>query len=102
MEIDGLAKNILHEAVERGDMPTLKGWIIEGSHKVTGWETDLSSQTGASQAGLLHGNNEDIVAFRWVEKENKNKFMVSTGLSDAPIVEKRISDGKWASCNQGC
>ncbi len=94
MEIDGLAKNILHEAVERGDMPTLKGWINEGSHEVTGWETDLSSQTGASQAGLLHGNNEDIVAFRWVEKENKNKFMVSTGLSDAPIVEKRISDGK--------
>lgn len=93
MEIDGLAKNILLEAVERGDMPTLKRWIEEGSHKVTGWETDLSSQTGASQAGILHGNNEDIVAFRWVEKENNNKFMVSTGLSDAPIVEERISDG---------
>lgn len=93
LEIDGLAKNILLEAVERGDMPTLKRWIDEGSHKVTGWETDLSSQTGASQAGLLHGNNEDIVAFRWVEKENNNKIMVSTGLNDAPIVEKRISDG---------
>jgi uncharacterized membrane protein YvlD (DUF360 family) len=93
LEIDGLAKNILLEAVERGDMPTLKRWIDEGSHKVTGWETDLSSQTGASQAGLLHGNNEDIVAFRWVEKENNNKIMVSTGLNDAPVVEKRISDG---------
>jgi putative membrane protein len=94
MEIDGLAKNILHEAVERGDMPTLKRWIDEGSHEVTGWETDLSSQTGASQAGLLHGNNKDIVAFRWVEKENDNRVMVSTGLNDAPILEKRISDGK--------
>jgi len=93
LEIDGLAKNILLEAVERGDMPTVKRWIEEGSHKVAGWETDLSSQTGASQAGLLHGNNNDIVAFRWVEKENNNKFMVSTGLNDAPIVEKRISDG---------
>ncbi len=93
LEIDGLAKNILHEAVEKGDMPTIKRWIEEGSHKVSGWETDLSSQTGASQAGLLHGNNEDIVAFRWVEKENNNKFMVSTGLNDAPIVEKRISNG---------
>lgn len=94
MEIDGLGKNILLEAVERGDMPTLKRWIEEGSHKVTGWETDLSSQTGASQAGILHGNNEDIVAFRWVEKENNNKFMVSTGLNDAPIVEERISNGE--------
>ncbi|MCE5213753.1 MAG: phage holin family protein [Methanobacterium sp.] len=93
LEIDGLSKNVLMEAVERGDMPTLKRWMDEGSHKVKGWETDLSSQTSASQAGLLHGNNENIVAFRWVEKENDNKFMVSTGLSDAPIIEKRISDG---------
>ena len=34
------------------------------------WETDLSSQTGASQAGLLLGSNDDIPAFRWVEKES--------------------------------
>lgn len=94
MEIDGLAKNILLEAIKQGDMPTLKRWMDEGSHTLVGWETDLSSQTGASQAGLLHGNNEDIVAFRWVEKKNDYKFMVSTGLSDAPVVEKRISNGK--------
>ena len=36
------------------------------------WETDLSSQTGASQAGILLGSNEDIPAFRWVEKETRN------------------------------
>ncbi len=94
MEIDGLAENILMEAIELGYMPTLKRWIDDGSHEVTGWETDLSSQTGASQAGLLHGNNKDIVGFRWVEKENDNKLMVSTGLNDAPIVENRVSDGK--------
>lgn len=93
LEIDGLAENIIYEAIERGDMPTVKSWIDNDSHKISGWETDLSSQTGASQAGLLHGNNEDIVAFRWVEKENNNRLMVSTGLNDAPIVEKRISDG---------
>lgn len=93
MEIDGLAENILREAIERGYMPTLKKWVDEGSYKISGWETDLSSQTGASQAGILHGNNEDIVAFRWVEKENNNRFMESTGLNDAPVVEERISNG---------
>jgi len=93
MEIDGLAENILFEAMENGYLPTLKRWIDEGTHKVSGWETDLSSQTGASQAGILHGNNENVVAFRWVEKENNNKLMVSTGLNDAPIVEGRISNG---------
>lgn len=94
LEIDGLALNILNEAITNGSMPTLKRWLDEGTHKVTGWETDLSSQTGASQAGILHGNNNNIPAFRWVEKDNNNKIMVSTGLSDAPIIEKRISDGK--------
>jgi hypothetical protein len=51
LEIDGLALNILNEAITNGSMPTLKRWLDEGTHKVTGWETDLSSQTGASQAG---------------------------------------------------
>ena len=44
--------------------------FLDESHTLKGWETDLSSQTGASQAGILHGNNKNIVAYRWVEKEN--------------------------------
>ena len=94
LEIDGLAEPILKEAMNKGHMPTLKGWLDSGSHKITPWETDLSSQTGASQAGILHGNNQDIPAFRWVEKDKNNKIMVSTGFSDAPVIEKRISNGK--------
>ncbi|WP_321423495.1 phage holin family protein [uncultured Methanobacterium sp.] len=93
LEIDGLAFPILKEAIKNGTMPTLKKWLENNSHGVIPWETDLSSQTGASQAGILHGNNQDIPAFRWVEKDKNNKIMVSTGLSDAPVIEKRISDG---------
>ena len=93
LEIDGLCEPILHQALERGCMPTLAGWLEKGSHKLIQWETDLSSQTGASQAGILHGNNSNIPAFRWVEKANNNKIMVSSGLLDAPIVQKRISNG---------
>ena len=46
-------------------------WIAEDGYHLTEWETDLSSQTGASQAGILLGSNEDIPAFRWVEKETR-------------------------------
>ncbi|WP_424355817.1 phage holin family protein [Methanobacterium sp. MBAC-LM] len=94
LEIDGLAEAVLQNALDKGYMPTLKGWIEKGSHKILQWETDLSSQTGASQAGILHGNNHDMPAFRWVEKENDNKLRVSTGLFDAPLLERRVSDGK--------
>ncbi|MGB9980489.1 phage holin family protein [Methanobacterium sp.] len=93
LEIDGLAENVLQNALENGYMPTLKKWIDNGSHKILQWETDLSSQTGASQAGILHGKNHDMPAFRWVEKENNNKLRVSTGLFDGPLLEQRVSDG---------
>lgn len=101
LEIDGLSEEILKEAIKKGCMPTLKKWLNEGTHEITGWETDLSSQTGASQAGILHGNNENLPAFRWVEKANNNKIMVSTGLNDAPIIEERISNGKGLLHIQG-
>ena len=90
LEIDGLSINTLKKAIEKGMMPTLKKWIEEESHTLKEWETDLSSQTGASQAGILHGNNENIVAYRWVEKENDNKIVVSGKLTDSPLIEKRI------------
>ncbi|MDI6643758.1 MAG: phage holin family protein [Methanobacteriaceae archaeon] len=93
LEIDGLSEETLKKAIAKGKMPTLKKWLEEGTHRIKGWETDLSSQTGASQAGILHGQNKDIPGFRWVEKENNNRIMVSTGLSDAPLIEKRISNG---------
>jgi putative membrane protein len=101
LEIDGLSEKVLKEALKKGHMPTLARWINEGSHKIVHWETDLSSQTGASQAGILHGNNQDLPAFRWVEKENNNRIMVSTGFSDAPIIEKRISNGKGLLVSNG-
>jgi len=93
LEIDGCSEHILREAMRNGHMPTLSSWIATGTHNLFGWETDLSCQTGASQAGILHGNNENMPAFRWVEKENGNKLIASNGPSDAPMLEKRISNG---------
>ncbi len=67
-------------------------WIADGTHHVVPWECDLSSQTGASQAGLLLGSNHDMPAFRWYEKET-GKTMVSNHGKDATELERRHSDG---------
>lgn len=99
LEIDGLSINTLKKAIDKGVMPTIEKWIHEKNHTLKEWETDLSSQTGASQAGILHGNNENIVAYRWVEKENNNRIIVSGKLSDAPEIEKKISNGKGLLVN---
>ncbi len=70
LEIDGLALPVLRRAMRDGNAPNMARWIADGTHALTEWETDLSSQTGASQAGILLGSNDDIPAFRWVDKES--------------------------------
>lgn len=70
LEIDGLALPVLRRAMRDGNAPTMAHWVAEGTHALTEWETDLSSQTGASQAGILLGSNDDIPAFRWVDKQS--------------------------------
>jgi uncharacterized membrane protein YvlD (DUF360 family) len=91
-EIDGLAEQVLRRAIEEGHVPTLARWLREGSHRIVSWECDLSSQTGASQAGLLLGSNHDMPAFRWYEKE-RGELMVSNHPADAAEIERRRSDG---------
>ena len=57
------------------------------------WETDWSSQTGACQAGLLHGDNDDMPAFRWWEKDT-GRPIVTNHPRDAAEIERRHSDGR--------
>ncbi len=91
-EIDGLAEPVLRRALEEGHAPNMARWLERQSHRVVPWECDLSSQTGASQAGLLLGSNHDMPAFRWYEKDS-GRTMVSNHGKDASELERRHSDG---------
>jgi uncharacterized membrane protein YvlD (DUF360 family) len=93
LEIDGLAHDVLRRALGDGNAPTLASWLRSGSHQLRRWETDWSSQTGACQAGLLHGSNEDMPAFRWWEKE-RGAAIVTNHPRDAEEIERRHSDGR--------
>jgi uncharacterized membrane protein YvlD (DUF360 family) len=93
LEIDGLAHDVLLRALQDGSAPTLAAWVRGGSHRLRCWETDWSSQTGACQAGLLHGSNEDMPAFRWWEKE-RGAAIVTNHPRDAEEIERRHSDGR--------
>jgi uncharacterized membrane protein YvlD (DUF360 family) len=91
-ELDGLGEQVLREAARDGYAPTIARWLEQGSHRIVGWECDLSSQTGASQAGLLLGSNWDMPAFRWYEKET-GRTLVSNHPPDAAEIERRRSNG---------
>jgi uncharacterized membrane protein YvlD (DUF360 family) len=88
LEIDGLARPVLQRAMRDGNAPTMARWLAEDTHRFLEWETDLSSQTGASQAGILLGSNEDIPAFRWVEKE-RGVLMTCSAPEDCAEIERR-------------
>jgi putative membrane protein len=93
LEVDGLALPILKEAIRDGNAVTMAKWISSGSHKLEGWETDLSSQTSASQAGILLGNNSNIPAFRWYDRKT-GQIVSSSSPKFVSVLEKQLSNGE--------
>ena len=75
-------------------------WMEKGSHALADWHCDWSSQTGASVCGLLHGSNDDILGFRWYEKE-RDHVMACAHPTDAAEIERRHSNGRGLLANGG-
>ena len=100
LEIDGLALPVLRRAMRDGNAPNMARWLAEGSHALTEWEPDLSSQTGASQAGILLGSNHDIPAFRWVDKPT-GRIIACSGPDDCAEIERERATGNGLLTNGG-
>ncbi|GAA2547284.1 phage holin family protein [Pseudonocardia hydrocarbonoxydans] len=93
LQVDGLGHDTLCRALRSGEMPVFSRWLAAGSHLLTHWNTDWSSQTGASVCGILHGDSSDILGFRWYEKD-RDHVMACSNPEDAAEIERRASDGR--------
>ncbi len=100
IQIDGLAHPILAGRMRAGSVNTMASWVRGGSHKLSRWEAILPSMTSASQAGILHGNNDGIPAFRWYERDRQH-LMVSSNPVDAGEIVRRVSNGEGLLSNNG-
>ncbi len=100
LEIDGLAEPVLRRAIAAGYAPNMARWIESGTHRLTPWECDLSSQTSAMQAGILLGVNDDIPAFRWYDRE-LGRVVVSNRVGDAGRLQRVLSTGDGLLVNDG-
>jgi uncharacterized membrane protein YvlD (DUF360 family) len=100
IQIDGLAHPILAARMRAGSVNTMAGLVRDGSHKLSRWEAILPSMTSGSQAGILHGNNDGIPAFRWYERDRKH-LMASSNPVDATLIASRISNGEGLLSNNG-
>ncbi len=68
IQIDGLAFPYLQQALDRGYLPHLERYLRRG-HKLTEYRAGLPSTTPAAQSTYFYGNDHDIPAFRWFERE---------------------------------
>jgi uncharacterized membrane protein YvlD (DUF360 family) len=100
VQIDGLAHPILVRQVRAGRVPHLSGWLRSGRYRLASWDTLLPPTTPASQAGILHGTNDGIPAFRWYEKET-GRLLVANNPHHAMEVAARISNGEGLLSNDG-
>jgi hypothetical protein len=100
VQVDGLAHPILRHQVRAGRVPYIAGQLRSGTMRLDRWEALLPSQTSASQAGILHGNNGFIPAFRWWEKD-RGALMVSNHPADAAEIVRRASNGEGLLSNDG-
>ncbi|MFD8934345.1 phage holin family protein [Streptomyces sp. NPDC059578] len=113
LQLDGVGHDVLLSAVGKGLMPTIAAWLgapdgpdrSAGSggsdrsdreapspptHRLSPWRTDWSSQTGASQLGILHGSNHDVPAFRWYEKDTGEVMVCNRPTSAAELQRRAV------------
>ena len=100
IQLDGVPEPVLRWHVQAGNVPTISSWLRRGSHRMDAWVAALPSTTPVSQAGILHGNNDNIPAFRWFEK-SRGELVVANHPPDAALIESRVSDGRGLLADDG-
>jgi len=100
IQVDGLSLPVLQGAIRSGRAPVLGRLVRTGEATLHPWSALLPPTTPASQAGILHGNNEGIAGFRWYEKET-GRLLVANHPEDATEMVRRVSDGRGLLADNG-
>ena len=100
VQLDGVPAPLLESEIRSGNIPTISRWVRSGSHTWTEWTARVPSTTPVSQAGLLHGNNAGIPAFRWYDRE-LGRLLVANRPEDAAIIEARVGNGRGLLADDG-
>src|SRR6516225_3075638 len=100
IQIDGLSLPVLRNAMRAGRMPTLDGLLRHGAARLDPWAALLPPVTPVSQAGILHGNNDEMPGFRWYEK-GSGKLLVANTPEGAAAMLEQVSDGRGLLTDDG-
>jgi len=90
LEIDGLSYHHVKSAIADGRLPTLKRLMEREGFQLSRVDCGIPSQTSACQAGIMFGDNSDIPAFRWYDKDQQKLYVSG---SDAAELNSRYANG---------
>jgi hypothetical protein len=71
LQIDALAYAELRRAIELGYCPTITKMVHDEGYTLRRWFCGLPSATPYCQAGIFHGENDGIPAFRFYDKASR-------------------------------
>src|SRR5262245_18060883 len=72
VQIDGLSRTVLRQALSRGDMPVLRGLIEDDGYRLTPMTVGLPTSTPAFQMATMYGVRPDIPGFHYHDKRRRS------------------------------
>ena len=90
LQVDALAYADLQRALERGYCPTIKRLLDEQGFVLTRWFCGLPAATPYCQAGIFHGENDGIPAFRFYDKATR-RVITCNAPEGVQYIRDRIS-----------
>ncbi len=92
IQLDGVALPILRRAIAGGQAPNIARWI-GSSHTLSGWWATIPCTTPATMAGILHGSDDVVPAFRWWDRRS-GRLVAASNPTDSHMVEGRFTPGQ--------
>ena len=90
LQVDALAYADLRRAIERGYCPTIQRLLDEQGFGLRRWFCGLPSATPYCQAGIFHGENGGIPAFRFYDKPAR-RLITCNSPDGVQYIRDRIS-----------
>ena len=90
LQVDALAYSDLRRAIERGYCPTIQRLLDEQGFDLRRWFCGLPSATPYCQAGIFHGENDGIPAFRFYDKPAR-RLITCNAPDGVQYIRDRIS-----------
>jgi hypothetical protein len=92
VQLDGVSREVVERALVAGQAPNLDRWLTT-SHRLHTWWSTVPSTTPASMAGFLHGDDEQVAAFRWWDR-HEGRLLATSKPADSRLIEKRFAPGQ--------